>query len=76
VVVRRCAEEVLKVDVDPDHFIYYVGHERVVADDDNPAFSGLSEWLFAFMARNAAEASDFYHISEDQVVEIGIRIDI
>jgi K+ transporter len=48
----------------------------VVADDDNPAFSGLSEWLFAFMARNAAEASDFYHISEDQVVEIGIRIDI
>ncbi len=76
VAVRRCAEETLKVDIDPNSFTYYVGRERVIADDENPAFSGLSEWLFAFMARNAAEASDFYRIPDDQVVEVGLRIDI
>ncbi len=76
VAVRRCAEEILGLNIDPDTFTYYVGHERVVADDDNPAFSGFQEWLFAFMARNAAEASDFYRIPEDQVVEVGVRIDI
>jgi len=76
VVVRRCVEESLGLDLDPDDITYYVGHERVVASDDNPAFSGLAEWLFAFMAHNVADASDFYRIPDRQVVEIGIRIDI
>ena len=76
VAVRHWAMEHLKTDADADDFTYFVSHERVIASDDNPAFSGFSEWLFAFMARNAAEASDFYRITEDQVVEIGLRIDI
>ncbi len=76
VVVRRCVAEVLKLDLDPDDVSYFVGHERVVASDDNPAFSGLSEWLFAFMAHNVADVSDYYRIPGHQVVEIGIRIDI
>ncbi len=76
VVVRRCVEEVLKLDLDPEDVTYFVGRERVIASDDNPAFSGISEWLFAFMAHNVADASDFYRIPESQVVEIGIRIDI
>ncbi len=76
VAARLCAEDVLKVDIPPENFTYYVRHERIIADVDNREFNGFSEWFFAYMARNAAEASEFYRISGEQVVEIGIRIDI
>jgi len=76
VVARRCAEDLFQAPVDPDQIIYYVRQDRVIANADNPAFSGLSEWLLALLSRNAAEASDFFRLPAHQVVEVGIRIDI
>ena len=76
VVARRCAEEIIGIDINPGEFCYFVGRERAVPRAENPALSGVSEALFAFMARNAAHPGDFYRISTDQVAEIGIQIDI
>ncbi|MEI8393634.1 MAG: potassium transporter Kup [Rhodospirillaceae bacterium] len=67
---------ILGVPVDPDTATYYVGHERIVPNDDNPSMEGAEELLFAFMARNAAHPADYFKLPDDQVMEVGIRIDI
>ncbi|CAK0747169.1 putative potassium transport system protein Kup 1 [uncultured Gammaproteobacteria bacterium] len=76
VALRGCERFEPRLNLDPDQITFYVGHESVVAREDNPAMTGLAEWLFAFMARNATDASEFFRIPEKQVVEIGIRVEI
>jgi len=76
VAVRRFAEAHLTEAIDPNAVVYYLSFEHVVASERNAAFGGLSEWLFSFMAANAADASDFYRIPDRQVIEVGIRVDI
>ncbi len=76
VALRGCVLVDRDLDVDPDTVSYYVGHERIVPNDDNPAMEGFEEFVFAFMARNAAHPADYFKIPDDQVMEVGIRIDI
>jgi len=76
VALRGCGVALRELDVDPETVTYYVGHERIVPNDDNPAMEGLEEFVFAFMARNAAHPADYFKIPDDQVMEVGIRIDI
>ena len=73
--LRACVVADKRLDVDPDDVTYYVGHERIVATDD-PAMEGFEEFAFAFMARNAAHPTDYFKIPDEQVMEVGIRIDI
>ena len=73
--LRSCAVADKQLEVDPDAVSYYVGHERIVPTD-NPAMDGLEEFAFAFMARNAAHPTDYFRIPDEQVMEVGIRIDI
>ena len=63
-------------EIDLDDVTYYVGHETIIPREDG---RGLPRWqaaLFAAMGRNAARASDFLKLPNDQVVEIGRQISI
>jgi len=54
---------------------YYVGRETFVATSAG-RMGGVSERIFAFLARNADSAPAHFLIPPDQVVEIGSRMDL
>jgi KUP system potassium uptake protein len=55
---------------------YYVGHETVIAREDNTGLPVWQEMFFAVMERNAVHVGDFFSLPSDQVVEIGRQIAI
>jgi KUP system potassium uptake protein len=70
-IVRRCCRDLR---VDPGEVTYVMGRARLVPTGPTP----MVRWrkrLFAFMARNAAAAPDFFAIPPSQVVELGARIE-
>ena len=53
---------------------YYLGRTRLLPTGPAP----MMRWrkrLFAFMARNASSAADFFRIPPDRVVELGARVE-
>lgn len=54
---------------------YFLGRETVVPAM-MPKLGFIRRWLFLFMIRNAASATEFFHIPSDRVVELGVRIAI
>ena len=55
---------------------YFIGHETVVSRGRG---LGLPRWVavaFAFMQRNAAHATDYFHVPRNAVVEIGREVEI
>ncbi|MBI1208406.1 MAG: potassium transporter Kup [Azospirillum sp.] len=74
VALRDC--QLLGLDFDPEQATFYLGHETIIRSADHPAMSGLAEWLFAFMARNATNPTEFFKIPDTEVVEIGFRVEI
>lgn len=60
---------------DPGSLTYFVGHERIVPGPRGQ-LGPLSEHLYAFLARNASNPSDFFELPSAQVVEVGSRIDL
>ncbi|MFN8392337.1 MAG: potassium transporter Kup [Bdellovibrionota bacterium] len=60
---------------DTSSITYFLGRETVLATEAE----GMAIWrekLFAFMTRNAERATSFYRIPSDQVIEIGLQIEI
>ncbi len=63
------------MDLDPAETSFYIGRESLI-------YSGASKmmrWragLFIFMSRNAWDASSFFGLPTDQVVEVGVRLEI
>jgi KUP system potassium uptake protein len=55
---------------------YYVGHETVIARDDDQGLPRWMEALFASMLRNSAHVSDYYKLPRDTVVELGREVAI
>lgn len=55
---------------------YYLGHETIVGREDGHGIARWQRHCFAFMARNCAHASHYYHLPVDQVVEISRRVAI
>ncbi|MBU3927133.1 MAG: hypothetical protein KKB74_04960, partial [Bacteroidetes bacterium] len=43
---------------------------------ENPSMARWRSGLFIFMSRNAANVSTFFSLPVDQVIEIGIRLEI
>ena len=71
-IVRRCCRD---LDVGAGDVTYYLGRARLVPTGPMP----MMRWrksLFAFMAWNAAAATDFFSISPDRVVELGAQIEL
>lgn len=57
------------------HVVYLINHETFVATDRGK-MSHYEEVLFAALARNAVNASHYFGILPEQVVELGSRIDL
>jgi KUP system potassium uptake protein len=59
----------------PETLSYYVGHHSAVAAKRS-RFSKWREKLFSFLNRNAVRPVSFFHIPPEQVVELGIEVEI
>ncbi len=74
VALRLCRFKDLVIDL--EQVTYYIGRQSVIP---SKAVAGMYVWrerLYAFMCRNASQATDFYKLPPDQVVELGIQLEI
>ncbi len=62
-------------DTDPRTHVFVMGHERFLATPAN-RMGAVTEGFFAFLARNARNATDGFNIPPEQVVEVGTHIDL
>ncbi|MFN8390670.1 MAG: potassium transporter Kup [Bdellovibrionota bacterium] len=63
------------IEFDTRNITYFLGRETVLATEAE----GMAIWreqLFSFMTRNAERATTYYNIPADQVIEIGLQIEI
>jgi len=63
------------LEIDPETTSFYIGRENLIIADK----SAMTHWratLFIFMSRNAADATSFFNIPEDRVIEVGVRLAI
>ncbi len=63
------------LDLNPEKTSFYIGREKLVIGEP----SKMARWrtnLFIFMSRNAADASSFFNLPPEQVIEIGVRMTV
>lgn len=63
------------LDLNPETTSFYVGRENLVSGET----SGMARWrtgLFVFMSRNAADATSFFDLPAEQVIEVGVRLSV
>jgi KUP system potassium uptake protein len=61
--------------VSPKEISYFLGRETLLATA-NPGMAIWREKIFAFLSRNAQSATTFFRIPPNQVVEMGMQIEI
>jgi len=74
VALRECGQYGLQIDT--SRVSYYLARETLIPTEKLYGMSIWREKLFSFMARNALRATAFYNIPPQQVVEIGIQVEI
>jgi KUP system potassium uptake protein len=74
VALRGCEQHGLIVDT--GNTTYYLERETLIPTRKHRGMMIWREKLFSFMARNALRATAFFEIPPDQVVEIGIQVEI
>ena len=57
--------------IDPDDATYFIGHETIVPREDGKGLSRLVRIPFWSLLRNSSDASDYFRLPRDMVVEIG-----
>lgn len=60
---------------DPAKVSYFLGREQVLPSD-RPGMPRWREHLFAMMSRNARNATDFFSLPPERVVELGSQVEI
>jgi len=50
---------------------YYLAHEQIVPHEEGPGLPRVVEAIFAFLQRNCAPLTEYFHVPSDKVVEIG-----
>lgn len=60
---------------DPTDATYVLGKETVIASP-RPGMARWRDHLFALMHRNASRAADHFQLPLDQVIEIGVQVEI
>jgi len=63
------------VDLPIEQASFFLGREKLVVNANRK----MSRWrahLFAFLSRNAYDASTFFEIPEDRAIEVGIRLTV
>jgi KUP system potassium uptake protein len=71
--LQVCRKQGLKFDIMATSF--FLGHRTIVPS----AHSGMPLWqdrFFIFLARNATNATDFFHIPSGRVVELGTQVTV
>ncbi|ADJ27990.1 potassium transporter [Nitrosococcus watsonii C-113] len=66
----------LGVVVDPARTTYYVGRWTVIAIANRTGMTLWRERLFAFLSRNALPATAFFRLPPEQVMELGMPVEI
>ncbi len=61
------------LDLTPETTSFFIGHANLVAAEDG-AMSRWRSTLFIFMNRNATNATSFYDLPVDRVIEVGVRL--
>jgi KUP system potassium uptake protein len=55
---------------------YFLSREKVIPGEAAKTLARWRDMLFAAMARNAGDVTDFFNIPSNRVVELGTRIEI
>jgi KUP system potassium uptake protein len=63
------------LDLNPETTSFYIGRESLVYAD-TPSMARWRTTLFIFLSRNAADATSFFNLPPDQVIEVGVRLAI
>lgn len=74
-VALRLAEE-MGQPIDIDTAIFFLGRVKLVPTEKNFGMSVWMKRLFALMSHNAQTAADFYDLPPEQVIELGIQVEI
>ena len=72
--LESCAPQGLELD--PMQVTYFLSREKVVPAAAGNAVPQWRDRLFAAMARNATNVTDFFNIPPNRVVELGTRIEL
>ena len=72
--LARCA--LYGLAIEPMEVSYFLSREKVVPGADDKPFARWRDRIFAAMARNASDTSDFFNLPMNRVVELGTRIEI
>lgn len=65
----------LGINIDIQSATFFLGRETLIPTE-KPGMALWREGLFAFMARNAQRAMNFFRIPADRVVEIGVQVEL
>ncbi len=59
----------------PEELLYVLGRETFMGTSRNK-MGAISESIFEVLSRNSKNATDYFHIPPEQVVELGMQIDL
>ncbi|MBM4376214.1 MAG: potassium transporter Kup [Deltaproteobacteria bacterium] len=65
----------LGLDATPDQLTYFLGRETLLHGPEGH-MSGVLEAMFLTLSRNVRSATDYFSLPPNQVVELGIQLDI
>ena len=74
VALKSCKVRGFEVDLHQVH--YYIAHEIVVRRAKGSAMAAVPFAIYAFLARIASRAPDFFKIPHERVLEVGCHIEI
>jgi KUP system potassium uptake protein len=63
------------LNLNPLESTFFLGRETMVFTEERN-MSYLRKDLFAFLARNACDASKFFHLPPNRVIEVGIQVEL
>jgi KUP system potassium uptake protein len=72
--LEQCAE--LGLDLEPMQTSYFVSRQRIVPAVGPGGMALWRERLFAAMARNAGNVTDYFNIPSNRVIELGSRVQL
>ncbi len=72
-IVDRCNAAGMELNL-PD-ITFFLGRETLIASD-HPGMAIWREHFFSFLSRNAQRATAFFNIPADQVIEVGMQVEL
>ncbi len=65
----------LEMNANLKELVYVLGHETFV-EQDSGEMNRYQQGIFSFLSRNARNATDYFRLPPDQVIELGTHIDL